>query len=134
MTLDLDDIERKAIACQAEIEHDGEWFVPNPGDLEWLMGSSVVTTGKTPRDKSPSYARVLVQANTNFPSESLLAYISSMSPPAVLAMIGRIRSLETELARASGIAKAHGEDAYAEDFMRVAQDRDDFDEQVNAKP
>lgn len=51
-----------------------------------------------------------------------------------LTMIARIRRLETELARASGIAKAHGEDAYAEDFMRVAQGRDDFDEQVNAKP
>lgn len=45
----------------------------------------------------------------------------------------RIVRLEIELARAAGIAKAHGELDYAEDFMRVAQNRDNFDEQVLAR-
>ena len=53
------------------------------------------------------------------------------SPPKVLvALVARIRRLEVELARASGIARAKGETAYADDFMRVAQDREDFDEEI----
>lgn len=47
---------------------------------------------------------------------------------------GRIERLELELARAAGIAQAHGAHDYVEDFMRVAQDRDDFDEQVSKRP
>lgn len=45
----------------------------------------------------------------------------------------RIRRLETELARAAGVTRAHGENAYADDFMRVAQDREDFDAEVSNK-
>lgn len=46
----------------------------------------------------------------------------------------RIRRLETELARAAGVVRAHGHSvAYADDFMRVAQDREDFDAEVSAK-
>jgi hypothetical protein len=51
-------------------------------------------------------------------------------PLVTLALIARIRRLEEELSRASGIARAHGATAYADDFMRVAQDREDFDAEV----
>jgi hypothetical protein len=44
----------------------------------------------------------------------------------------RIDRLEKELARAAGIARAHGANAYADDFMRVAQDREDFDAEIAA--
>lgn len=55
-----------------------------------------------------------------------------LKPDVLLALIERIRRLEIELARASGIARAKGETAYADDFMRVAQDREDFDAEIAA--
>lgn len=47
--------------------------------------------------------------------------------------VARIRQLEAELARAAGVARAHGSHAYADDFMRVAQDREDFDVEVRGQ-
>ncbi len=46
------------------------------------------------------------------------------------AALDRIDRLERELARAAGVTRARGEHAYADDFMRVAMDRDDFDAEV----
>lgn len=92
----LDDLERKARACQVEIEYDGEWFLPERDDAEWLLGSSVVTTSKSPRPLEAG-GRVLVQANTNFPSEATLGHIAAASPPVVLALIARIREVERAL-------------------------------------
>ena len=97
MKLDRDEIERKARACQVETEHDGEWFVPSDDDSEWLLGSSTVTTSKSPRPYATA-GRVLVQANTNFPSAALLAHIAAASPPVVLALVARIRELEAFIA------------------------------------
>jgi hypothetical protein len=49
---------------------------------------------------------------------------------ATRALPGRVQRLETELVRAAGIARARGANNYADDFMRVAQDREDFDAEV----
>lgn len=110
MKIDLDELERRARACQAETEHDGEWFLPERDDTEWLLGSSVVTTSKSPRPLEAG-GRVLVQANTNFPSEATLAHIASVSPPVALALIARIRELEAALETAAddlgGLRMAH---------------------------
>jgi len=104
--LDLEDLERKARAA-----FTGPWTAAN----------------SNPSD----YCAVLYDDNTGDMYEVCddctpvtASHIAANSPPVTLALIARIRRLEEELARAAGIARAHGENAYAEDFMHVAQDRE----------
>lgn len=102
--LDLEDLERKATAATP-----GAWTTtPPPRDANgWAIGMMVA------------------QADAE--------HIAANSPPVTLALIGRIRRLEVELARAAGIARARGAHDYADDFMRVAQDREDFDAEILEK-
>lgn len=87
--------------AEAAIAEDDEWYRDEVG-LDWAVSSMPAAR----------------------------AFIAACSPRDVIALLHRIDQCEMQLARASGVLRSKGETAYADDCMRVAMDRDDFDAQV----
>lgn len=124
MKLNLDDLERKARAATQE----GVWEIRVPDRGAGIEG--VIVQTEDGRQIAEAYD------STPWTDTECIAngeHIAAASPPVVLALIARIRRLEEELARAAGVARARGANDYADDFMRVAQDREDFDAEVSRR-
>lgn len=89
MNLDLDDLERKA--RDASKETPGWW---RRGGIETYHVFCQHDDGL-----APEAGRVLLKMNTHFPNAITAEHIAAASPPVVLALIARIRELESESAQ-----------------------------------
>lgn len=121
MRIDLDALAY--IATEAKAKQAGPWTV------EWTYDP-----GAEPRaERSVNHVldangRYVLTADSGVyePHGFVAEHIAANNPDVTLVLIDRIRRLEEELARASGVARSHGADAYADDFMAVAMDREVF--------